>query len=329
MDQQFEARRAMRDFASLVIFGLSLSVAPQVQAQAKKNSTQADMSAQADEQFRRGREAQNRGDCQKALEYFRESHALKPGRGTLLNMGLCEKKLGQLAKALQHLEEVLPQLPAGDDRRGIVRENLADIKPRVPWLRIVFSVNAPAGTVVTYDDAELEPTMIGTDIPVDPGKHVVVVEATGFPNRRYEVMMEEGQRQTLRVEPGGVASGASANSDDGARKNKLMIGFVVGGVGLAGIVTGAVTGGVALQNHAETEKMCPTHRGCSADVGRLAEQGQTLSTVSTVAFAVGIVGLGVGVPLVLLNRKSSKEKPPAVSLHVMLQATSIGLSGIF
>lgn len=318
----------MRDFASVVLIGLSLSVSPRVHAQPKNDSMQADVSAQADDHFRRGRAAQNRGDCQKALEHFRESHALKPGRGTLLNMGLCEKKLGQLAKALQHLEEVLPQLPTGDDRRAIVRENLAELKPRVPWLRIVFAANAPAGTVVTYDGAELEPTMIGTDIPVDPGKHVVVVEATGLPNRRYEVMMEEGKRHTLRVEPGGGASGAGTEADEGPRKTKLMAGFVVGGVGLAGIVAGAVTGGMALQNHSATEKMCPTHQGCSGDVVRLANEGRTLSTVSTVAFAVGIVGLGIGVPLVLLNRKSN-EKPPAVSVHVTPQGPSIGLSGTF
>ncbi len=328
MDPGFEARSAMRNFASIGLIGLSLSVSLQVHAQAGQNRPQADMSAQADEQFRRGREAQNRGDCQKALEYFRESHALKPGRGTLLNMGLCEKKLGQLARALQHLEEVLPQLPPGDDRRAIVRENLAELKPRVPWLRIVLTANAPAGTLVTYDDTELEPTMIGTDIPVDPGKHVVVVEAKGLPNRRYEVMMEEGKRQTLRVEPGGVAAEPAAESDDGSRKTKFVVGFVVGGVGLAGIVAGAVTGSVALQNHSETEKMCPTHRGCSAEVARLAEQGQTLSVMSTVAFGLGIVGIGVGVPLAVLNRKA-KEKPPTVSLHVLPQGPGIGLLGTF
>lgn len=318
----------MRVLASLIMVGLSVCVSPDVQAQSKKNQTQADISAQADEQFRRGRDAQNRGDCHKALEYFRASHALKPGRGTLLNMGLCEKKLGQLAKAMQHLQEVLPQLPSGDDRRDIVRENLAELKAKVPWLRIVLTANAPAGTVVTYDDSELEPTMIGTDIPVDPGKHVVVVEAAGLPNRRYEVMIVEGKRQTLRVEPGMLPPPVVIKAVDPGRKNKLTAGFIVGGLGFAGIVTGAITGGMALSDHSAADKACPTHRGCGDEVMDMAKRGQTLSTVSTVAFAVGVVGLGIGVPLVLMNRKSD-DKAPSVAFQVSTDGARIGLSGAF
>lgn len=318
----------MRVFTSLLVLGLSLCTSPIVYAQPKKNPTQADISAQADEQFRRGREEQNRGNCQEALEYFRASHALKPQRGTLLNMGLCEKQLGQLAKALQHLEEVLPQLPQGDDRRDIVRENLTELKARVPWLRIVLTANAPVGTVVTYDDSELEPTMIGTDIPVDPGKHVVIVEAAGLPDRRYEVMIVEGKRQTLRVEPGVLPPPVVIQAEDPARKNKLTAGFIVGGLGVAGIVTGAITGGMALRDHSAAEKACPTHTGCGDEVMDLANRGQTLSTVSTVAFAVGVVGLGVGVPLVLMNRKSD-DKAPSVAFQVSTNGARIGLSGAF
>lgn len=318
----------MRNWAAFLVFGLSVSVSLELHAQPKKNQTQADISAQADDQFRRGREEQNRGNCQKALEYFRASHALKPQRGTLLNMGLCEKQLGQLAKAMQHLEEVLPQLPQGDDRRDIVRENLTELKAKVPWLRIVLTANAPVGTVVTYDDSELEPTMVGTDIPVDPGKHVVVVEAAGLPNRRYEIMIEEGKRQTLRVEPGVLPKPVVINAEAPHSKGKFIAGVAAGGVGVLGVVAGAITGGMALRNHSVAENACPTYGGCSDDVLGLARQGKTLSAVSTVAFAVGVVGLGVGAPLVWTNR-NAYEKAPAVGLVVSPYGASVGLSGAF
>lgn len=317
----------MRCQTLLVVIGLSFCFSHDAVAQAKKGQTQADISAQADEQFRRGRAAQNRGDCQKALEYFRESHALKPGRGTLLNMGLCEKKLGQLAKAMQHLEELLPQLPPGDDRRQIVRENLTELRAKVPWLRIVLTANAPVGTVVTYDDSELESTMIGTDIPVDPGKHVVVVEAVGLPNRRYEVMIEEGKRKTLRVEPGVLPPPAPVVADDPSRTSRRVAGFVLGGVGLAGIVAGSITGGIALRDHSAAEKVCPTHKGCSDEVINLAERGKALSVTSTAAFAVGAVGLGIGVALVATSGKS--EKAPTVGLTFSPYGARLGLSGEF
>lgn len=318
----------MRALATLVMTGVIVCTSMNVHAQPKKNQTQADISAQADDQFRRGREEQNRGNCQKALEYFRASHALKPQRGTLLNMGLCEKQLGQLAKALQHLEEVLPQLPSGDDRRDIVRENLTELKAKVPWLRIVLTANAPVGTIVTYDDSELEPTMIGTDIPVDPGKHVLVVEAAGLPNRRYEVMIEEGKRQTLRVEPGVLPKPVVIKEEAPHSKGKFIAGFIVGGVGVAGIMGGAITGAMALKNHSAAEKACPSHDGCSDEILTLARQGETLSTVSTAAFAVGVVGLGIGLPLVLTNSRAF-QKAPTVGFAVSPYGATVGVSGAF
>jgi hypothetical protein len=306
---------------------LSLLVPCKVTAQPRNSQTQADINAQADEQFRRGRLEQDRGNCQKALEYFRASHALKPSKRTLLGMGRCEKKLGQLAKALQHLEELLPQLGTGDERRQIVREDLAELRAKVPWLRILLTTNAPRSTVVTYDDSELEPTMIGTDIPVDPGKHVLVVEADGRPNRRYEVMIEEGKRQTVRVEPGTLPLPKSALVDDSSRTSRRTGGFVVGGVGFAGIIAGAITGGIALHDRSTAEKTCPTHVGCSQDIVDLANHGRTLTWISTAAFAVGVVGLGFGVPLVVTSR--TPDKGPMLGFTWSPNGARIGLNATF
>lgn len=296
-------------------------------AQSKAGRTQADISARADEQFRKGREEQDRGNCQKALEHFRESHALKPGRGTLLNMGLCEKKLGQLAKALEHLEELLPQLPNGDERRQIVRDALAEIKPKVPYLRIVLKADSPAGTVVTYDNAELEPTMIGTDMPVDPGKHVVVVEAPGLPNKTYDLVMEEGKRQTLQVEPGTVAASTSPGSTKASSSAGRTIGFILGGVGVAGLVTSAITGGMALSDHSAAEEACPTRKGCSAEAIEIANRGRTLSVVNTVALAAGVIGAGIAVPLIILGGKPKENS--TVGVWVGPDGARIGVQGRF
>ncbi len=307
--------------------GLSLCLTSVAMAQSKGSRPQPDMSARADEQFRRGREEQDRGNCQKALEYFRESHALKPGRGTLLNMGLCEKKLGQLAKALEHLEELLPQLPSGDDRRQIVRDALAEVKPRVPYLRIVLKADAPAGTVVTYDNAELEATMIGTDMPVDPGKHVVVVEAPGLPNRQYHVVMEEGKKQSLTVEAGAQMQPMAPAGNDSSRQTKRTIGFVIGGVGVLGFITGAVTGGIAVSDYADAEKACPTHKGCGPEVQPIADRGKTMAIVNTVGLAIGVVGVAVAIPLILTSGKA--ESSTSVGVWMSPDGARMGLRGRF
>jgi hypothetical protein len=320
--------KRMRSGFLLVVVGLSLSIPATSSAQPKGSATQADINARADDLFRKGREEQDRGNCQKALEHFRESHALKPGRGTLLNMGLCEKKLGQLAKALQHLEELLPQLPTGDERRQIVRDALNEIKPKVPYLRIVLRADSPAGTVVAYDDAELAPTMIGTDIPVDPGKHVIVVEAPGLPNRKYDIVMEEGKRQTLNVEPGVRGEGPVPEASKPSPSNpQRTAGFVVGGFGLASLVTGVLLAPVVVSDYREAEIECPTHRGCNSKALELADRGQTMAVLNTVFLAAGVVAIGVSIPLIVTSKKSA----PAAAANVWMSpdGARLGLTGQF
>lgn len=318
----------MRRLFILPLIASFLAMPVVVQAQPKAGSSQADINARADDLFRKGRDEQDRGNCNKALEYFRESHALKPGRGTLLNMGLCEKKLGQLAKALMHLEELLPQLPSGDDRRQIVRDSLAEIKPKVPYLRIVLRADSPAGTMVAYDNAELAPTMIGTDIPVDPGKHVIVVEAPGLPNRKYDIVMEAGKRQTLQVEPGVPSESKPIEPEQASSSNpQRTAGFVLGGVGIAGILTGVVTGAMAASANGEASDACPTRRGCNAETIEIADRGKTLSVVNTITLAVGVVALGVSIPLILTSKKS--EPAAAAKVWVSPDGARLGLTGRF
>lgn len=315
-----------RSFLACVVFTFAPVTFSWVQV-ADAQSQQPDINARADELFRKGREEQDRGNCQKALEHFRESHALKPGRGTLLNMGLCEKKLGQLAKALQHLEELLPQLPANDERRQIVRDALKEIKPKVPYLRIVLDANSPAGTVVTYDNSELASTMVGTDMPVDPGKHAIVVESPGRPDRHYDVFMEEGKRQTLTVEAGVVKPSEPANQGASQSKGGSTVGWVVLGVGAAGFVTAAITGALASRDYDAAERLCPTHRGCSPHAMALVDSGTTLSIVNTVALAAGVVGAGVGVTLLLVGTK--QETKSSVGVWVSPDGARLGWTGRF
>src|SRR6185295_15426984 len=64
--------------------------------------------------------------------------------------------------------------------------------------------DVPPGTSVTCDDAPLTPAMLGSDLPVDPGKHVVSVSATRRHMRRYEVNANEGSKSVITVSPGRI-----------------------------------------------------------------------------------------------------------------------------
>src|SRR5215813_12390574 len=71
--------------------------------------------AVADQQFQQGLEARDRGDFARALELFRASQALEPGRGKLLNIAMCEEEQNLLVAAMKHFQELAPQLEERDE----------------------------------------------------------------------------------------------------------------------------------------------------------------------------------------------------------------------
>lgn len=165
--------------------------------------------ASADELFRRGREAMDRGDCPAALTLLRESHAAEPGRGKLLNIAICEEKTGQLATAERHFREVETQLEKKDDRRPIVEEHLRGLAPKVPHLRLRWADDAPHTATVTLGGVAVPPEDIGADLAVDPGEVLVTATFPGETEARYRLTIEEGKRAELVLGPGNTTSSRS------------------------------------------------------------------------------------------------------------------------
>lgn len=267
--------------------------------------------AQAEEQFKLGREAQTKGDCRRALELFRASHAAEPGRGKLVNIAICEKDVGLLASALRHFEEVLPQLK-GDDRAPIVEKHLAELRPRVPVLRLDPAPGAPAVTVKIDGEA----AQVGAEILLDPGKHTILVSASGRADGRQEVELKPQERRTVRVELGALLStpeGAPAKPDEerpAMGNGRRLAGFVIGGAGAAALVVGVGTGIASILAHGSAVSACPTHTGCPQSVLDTASRGRALAVASTATFVTGALLAGAGVALVVTSG-GAKAQPAA------------------
>jgi hypothetical protein len=281
----------------------------------------ADPTASAQDQFRQGRDALKRGDHATAYKLFRKSQELLPTLGTVLNLATCEKELGMLASARLHFQQALAQLPDSDTERiGFVKQNLAAIEPRVPRLQIKLAPSAAEGARVMLDDTIVAPASLGTDLRVDPGKHVIVVSASNLPDRRYETTLQEGKTASITVEPGAREGASSPVVSDqppppsppdapSSTSGKRIAGFVIGGIGIAGLGAGAVTGVMALSKKSQLKKDCPNPMMCTTEGVATASSGKTLSLVSTVSLIAGGVGVGVGVILVITG--GSADKPAA------------------
>jgi hypothetical protein len=149
--------------------------------------------------FREGRRAADAGDYAIACPRFAESYRLDPEPGTLLNLGDCEENRGQLSRAWEHFRQLYDELPAGDDRKPIADARAHALELRLPKLRIML-LTLPAR--VTRDDAVLGSASLGVSLPVDPGHHVMVVSAAGRRDKRYDVVVVEGDDKVIAVSSG-------------------------------------------------------------------------------------------------------------------------------
>lgn len=292
-----------------------------------------DPKGRAQELFQQGLAAVDAGDCAQAIPLFQRSQATYPARGTLLNLAGCEAKLGKVASAWQHLKELVGQLEPSDPRLAVAREKMAALEPRIPRLVIEVAPGAPNPMTIALSGSPLPAGSLGADLPVDPGDHVLVVTWPGGATGETRVSLAEGVRQVVRLEPRSAQQrpapavsrpipapvanqlhpkpaakppGLQPNAPDSPPTDRRPLGFVIGGIGLAAVGVGAVTGILAIGVKSDLEETCPVPSACSQEGQGLASKGEALTTTGTITFLAGLAFIGGGIALVLTSPVSSK-----------------------
>jgi hypothetical protein len=253
--------------------------------------------AAAEELFRQGRAASEKNDFTTACAKFRESNRLDPAVGTVFNIADCEEKLGRLATSWTLFQEVVQRLPPADNRRAIAEQRSAKLEPRVPKLSIHLGGAARTDVTVRRDGVSLGTASLDTPLPVDPGDHVVIVEAPGARPAEFHARVAEGDNAVLAVAvgdalPAGEQPGTGAGGTGTEQHSPShTAAYVVGGIGVAGLVTGAIAGILTLSKKSTVNTECPDKQ-CSPDGLSAANAGKTLGVVTTVGLITGVVGIG-------------------------------------
>jgi hypothetical protein len=247
-----------------------------------------------------------RGDTPTACPLFAESQKLDPAPGTLLNLSECEERLGKLTDAWRHIQQAIAQLPADDDRLPIARDQAVSLERRVPRLTVRLKPGAPPSSRVVLDTTErLTP---GTAVVVDPGSHVIAVDAPGFVGSLITVRVAESERLQIEVAPDrkqvqALVPPAPATTASGRK----TIGWLAGGVGVAGLGTALVTALVLNNKQTVVDRHCDPNRVCDQDGYDAARSGKRLEPLYWGAWIVG--GAGIAVGTYLLTTSSSPTAP--------------------
>jgi hypothetical protein len=238
------------------------------------------------------------------------------------------------------------------------RREIQDVAPKIAG--VVITVAAAGGgdvpnPKVVLDDKPINAAALGVRRSVDPGDHVVHVTADGFKPGEAHFTATPGGTTNAPVSlekdtsapplppdtgpgAGAAAAGQGANPPPGGgapaagsadvgtpAKGNRTLAYVALGVGGALLVTGAVTGVLALGKHSSLNSSCPGGT-CTPDQQSNIDSYHTMGLVSTVGFIGGAVVGGLGAYLFFT---SSPAQPAKTGVVPYLGPGTLGAYGRF
>ena len=266
--------------------------------------------------FWEGRRAAEAGDLAAACDRFARSLALDRSPGTLLNLASCEESRGNVASAWLRYRDAVTRMKPEDRRLTLASDRIALLEPRLPRLMLRAPEPLPAGMRISLDGEPLGKDAFGTERPLDPGTHRVRVSAKGRALRDIVVVLGAAESKSLDVAPGPLLpprptgpievsppSPAALSAPPFVSMPKQRIaGFSLLGLGGAGVVLGAIAGGMVLVEKGIFDQYCSAGGACRDQQGLdAAHRGVTWATTSNVAFVAGAAVAVVGLILVLTS----------------------------
>jgi hypothetical protein len=288
-----------------------------------------------------GKASFERGDFEKARDLFHRAYTLVPVPSIAIFEARSLAALGRLVEAEEaYLRASRAPLDANapDAFRTAVREAEAELqmlRPRIPKLTLALTGEGAQHPelVVKIDGNEVPHALRGVEMPFDPGKHQLMAQAPGGERVQVQFVLAEKEREQVDVHVPAPAQQVAATPTQPVLTPTLRrdepappprsswqkpAAFVAGGLGIAGLATGIVTGLMASSRHSTAASSCPDNVCPPGGSGWDDVQSfRTLRTVSTVGYVVGAVGLAGGVTLWLTAPKQSSR---AVGVRVTGEA---------
>ncbi|HJL03008.1 MAG TPA: PEGA domain-containing protein [Polyangiaceae bacterium LLY-WYZ-15_(1-7)] len=264
-----------------------------------------------------------------ALALFRRAHAIRPSARTLRGLGMVHYARADYVDAVDRLERALADTrrPLNAEEREEARLLIAEARAYVARVRVF---PRPIAAVVRVDGVRSDARGPVRDIPVNPGRHQLVVEHPGFVSAERFVELEPGQVADLRVdleaepevahvyvtsEPEGLwIRLASAGRDDVCQApcdQELSPGVYA----------------VALADEAREERFMLAGRAVVQETSTLRVRLRSRRRLRRIGWAMQLV-LGVVVPAVLFGSIAAVDDDAGNGAVVGLASSAVGLHAI-
>jgi hypothetical protein len=242
-----------------------------------------------------------------ACAKFDESLHYNPAAiGTLLNVALCDEKLGRIASAVDRFTEARDRAKEQGLTQHVraAEQHIAALEPDVPHLSIKLSEQL-SDTTVLIDDRVIAPDALAS-IAVDPGERVITVSAPERLPYRTTLIVDKAEHQDVVVPA--LARSVTITS------SRRRIGQITAIIGGAAVGTGIGLGLYARHlYHAQFGHAAPGDGRCNDDLVcerdglKQTQRARTLANVATIVGVTGIAVAGVGAYLWF---RSPRGAPP-------------------
>jgi hypothetical protein len=262
--------------------------------------------ARADALYREAVELFKAGNVKGACSKLDESFSLEPKTQTLFSLAKCRQREGRVATAWLQFSDLVKRGEREGDAAKLAeyKAKVAELDRLVPRATLRLESH-PEVTEVRLDGKPIPQSQWAAPVPIDPGEHVFQFSGTGKADAEKRVNVRESETITVEIEPlrdagagaqpGEGGAGGSVSTKDGSSPT---LGYILGGVGIAAIGAGTITGILAINKKSTAddrfERRDPTFKDSD-------DAASTLALVSTISWVVGIIGVGAGAYLILTH----------------------------
>jgi hypothetical protein len=307
----------MRHYSCMTAFVLLFAAWPGPSASAQESV--------ADTLFNKGLKDMEEGRFDAGCPAIGESYQIDPQLGSLFAFADCLRRANKIAGAVARYDEYLQKFARRTaqerkDQRGrekIAALQKAELAPQVPSVTLVVA-SVPQGTRITLDGVEITPASLGVALPVDPGEHTIVLQAPGVPEDDLRFTIARGEKQSIvlrleapakRPEPPPITPPPSvipvAPAEDDVVSGQRVAAYLAGGVGVAGIAMGIVTGALVFEKKGIVDDNC-VGTICNEDGKTAADDARPLALASNLGFGIGAGALIAGTVLILTEPRAPR-----------------------
>lgn len=296
-----------------------------------------------------GRELRDQGDVASALTRFSAANSIMNVPTTGFEVAATQVQLGQLVEARETLRRVLALPTSPDDpepfneARSKARLLDQQLATRIGSLRFAPSGAESGALDVSVDGERVPRAVLSLPFRVNPGKHQIVAHSRGR-ELRLDVLVAEAQAVDVpltfeRDAPPAAPAPAVAESEPAESSVPVSapptehrplppLVYVGGGVGLLGLAVGSAAGISAMSHKNAAKKDC-VGGNCPPSTWNDIDDARSMATVSTVGFAVGVLGVAVAGGALLLDKPAPRTSAWVVTPDVTRRGANVTVAGRF